>query len=71
MTGWPLRELFDRHAPWVAARLRRTMPAHAVEDALQETFIAVWRGAKATHMRKRTFRNRNWWSERRITRKRL
>lgn len=43
--GLALRELFDRHAPWVAARLRRTMPAHAVEDALQETFIAVWRGA--------------------------
>jgi RNA polymerase sigma-70 factor (ECF subfamily) len=41
-----LKELFDRHAPWVAARLRRAMPAHAVEDALQETFIAVWRGAK-------------------------
>ncbi len=44
--GEALRELFDRHAPWVAARLRRAMPAHAVEDALQETFIAVWRGAK-------------------------
>lgn len=41
-----LRELFDRHAPWLASRLRRTMPAHAVEDTLQETFIAVWRGAK-------------------------
>jgi RNA polymerase sigma-70 factor (ECF subfamily) len=40
-----LRELFDRHAPWVAARLRRAMPADAVEDVLQETFIAVWRGA--------------------------
>ncbi len=41
-----LRELFDRHAPWIAARLRRAMPAHAVEDVLQETFIAVWRGAR-------------------------
>jgi RNA polymerase sigma-70 factor, ECF subfamily len=40
-----LRELFERHAPWVAARLRRTLPADAVEDVLQETFIAVWRGA--------------------------
>lgn len=40
-----LRELFDRHSPWVAGRLRRTMPPDAVEDALQETFIAVWRGA--------------------------
>lgn len=44
--GEALRELFDRHAPWVAARLRWAMPAHAVEDALQETFIAVWKGAK-------------------------
>jgi RNA polymerase sigma-70 factor, ECF subfamily len=41
----PLRELFDRHAPWVAARLRRALPAEAVEDVLQETFIAVWRSA--------------------------
>jgi RNA polymerase sigma-70 factor (ECF subfamily) len=41
----PLRSLFDRHAPWVAARLRRTLPPDAVEDVLQETFIAVWRGA--------------------------
>jgi RNA polymerase sigma-70 factor (ECF subfamily) len=41
-----LRELFERHAPWVAARLRRTLPAHAVEDVVQETFIAVWRGAR-------------------------
>jgi len=40
-----LRELFDRHAPWVAARLRRTLPRDGVEDVLQETFIAVWRGA--------------------------
>jgi RNA polymerase sigma-70 factor (ECF subfamily) len=40
-----LRMLFDRHAPWVAARLRRTLPADAVEDVVQETFIAVWRGA--------------------------
>ena len=40
-----LRELFDRHAPWVAGRLRRVLPVDAVEDMLQETFIAVWRGA--------------------------
>jgi RNA polymerase sigma-70 factor, ECF subfamily len=40
-----LRELFDRHAPWVAGRLRRTLPVDAVEDVLQETFIVVWRGA--------------------------
>jgi RNA polymerase sigma-70 factor (ECF subfamily) len=41
----PLRTLFDRHAPWLAARLRRSLPPDAVEDVLQETFIAVWRGA--------------------------
>ena len=41
----PLRTLFERHAPWVAARLRRVMPADGVEDVLQETFIAVWRGS--------------------------
>jgi RNA polymerase sigma-70 factor (ECF subfamily) len=42
-----LRELFDRHSPWVAGRLRRGMPAGAVEDVVQETFIAVWRGARS------------------------
>jgi RNA polymerase sigma-70 factor (ECF subfamily) len=40
-----LRELFLRHAPWLAARLRRVLPAPSVEDVLQETFLAVWRGA--------------------------
>jgi RNA polymerase sigma-70 factor (ECF subfamily) len=40
-----LRTLFERHAPWIAGRLRRAMPAGAVEDAVQETFLAVWRGA--------------------------
>ena len=40
-----LRELFARHAPWLAARLRAALPAADVEDALQETFLAVWRGA--------------------------
>lgn len=40
-----LRALFERHAPWLAVRLRRLLPPHAVEDVLQETFIAVWRGA--------------------------
>ena len=42
--GAALRELFERHAPWVAARLRRVLPADAVEDVVQETFVAVWRG---------------------------
>ena len=40
-----LRVLFERHAPWVAGRLRRALPVSAVEDVVQETFVAVWRGA--------------------------
>ena len=40
-----LRELFFRHAPWLTARLRGALPAADVEDVLQETFLAVWRGA--------------------------
>lgn len=41
-----LRELFSRHAPMLAARLRVVLPAVDVEDVLQETFIAAWRGAR-------------------------
>jgi RNA polymerase sigma-70 factor (ECF subfamily) len=41
-----LRELFSRHAPWLAARLRAVLPAADVEDVLQETFLGVWRGAR-------------------------
>jgi len=41
-----LRELFARHAPWLAARLRLILPATEVEDVLQESFLAVWRGAR-------------------------
>ena len=40
-----LRALFEHHAPWVAARLRRALPVEAVEDVLQESFLAVWRSA--------------------------
>ena len=40
-----LRELVFRHGPWLAARLRALMPAADVEDVVQETFLAVWRGA--------------------------
>jgi RNA polymerase sigma-70 factor, ECF subfamily len=40
-----LRQLFDRHAPWLAARLRTTLPPSDVEDVLQETFLAVWKNA--------------------------
>ena len=40
-----LRQLFDRHAPWLAARLRQVLPPDDVEDVLQETFLAVWKNA--------------------------
>jgi RNA polymerase sigma-70 factor (ECF subfamily) len=40
-----LRELFLRHAPWLAARLRSALPPPDAEDVLQETFLAVWKGA--------------------------
>jgi RNA polymerase sigma-70 factor (ECF subfamily) len=40
-----LRELFGRHAPWLAGRLRSVLPATDVEDVLQETFLEVWRSA--------------------------
>ncbi len=42
-----LRQLFARHAPWLASRLRRVMPAADVEDVLQESFLAVWRAARS------------------------
>ena len=41
-----LRDLFGRHAPWLAVRLRGSLPAADVEDVLQETFLAAWRGAR-------------------------
>ncbi len=41
-----LRELFLRHASWLAMRLRSELSASDVEDVLQETFLAVWRGAR-------------------------
>ena len=41
-----LRELFGRHAPWLASRLRSVLSAADTEDVLQETFLAVWRGAR-------------------------
>jgi RNA polymerase sigma-70 factor (ECF subfamily) len=41
-----LRDLYARHARWLAVRLRQALPVDAVEDVLQETFVAVWRGAR-------------------------
>lgn len=41
-----LRILHRRHAPWLRARLtRRCADPDAVDDALQDTFMAVWRTA--------------------------
>lgn len=39
-----LRELYDRHAPCLRARLRRRCgDDDVVEEVLQDTFLAVWR----------------------------
>ena len=41
-----LRVLYDRHAPWLVARLqRRTADAGLVTEVVQDTFVAVWKGA--------------------------
>ena len=41
-----LRELHDRHAPWITSRLqRRCADPDVVVEAVQDTFVAVWRGA--------------------------
>ena len=42
-----LRELYDRHAPWLSARLgRRCSDPDVVADALQDCFQAVWTQAR-------------------------
>lgn len=39
-------ELYRRYAPWLAARMRsRCSDAGIVDDVVQETFLAVWRGS--------------------------
>ncbi len=39
-----LRELYDRHAPWLLMRLsRRCSDPTIVEEVVQDTFVAVWR----------------------------
>jgi RNA polymerase sigma-70 factor (ECF subfamily) len=41
-----LHVLYDRHAPWMSVRLlRRCNDRAAVAEVLQDTFVAVWRGA--------------------------
>ena len=44
-------ELLDRrHAPWLAGRLAaRTSSRDLAEEALQDTFLAAWRGARGYH----------------------
>jgi RNA polymerase sigma factor (sigma-70 family) len=42
-----LRELYDRHAPWLSARLtRRCSDPDVVADALQDCFQVVWTQAR-------------------------
>lgn len=41
-----LRELYDRHANWLVARLsRRSADPGMVDEAVQDTFVNVWRRA--------------------------
>jgi RNA polymerase sigma factor (sigma-70 family) len=41
-----LRELYDRHAAWLQARLmRRCNDSEVVADVLQDTFVALWKDA--------------------------
>jgi RNA polymerase sigma-70 factor, ECF subfamily len=41
-----LRVLYERHAPWLALRLaRRCADRGVVDETIQDTFVAVWRGA--------------------------
>lgn len=43
-----LRVLYERHAPWMSVRLvRRCNDQSAVAEVLQDTFVAVWRGASS------------------------
>lgn len=42
-----LRVLYERHAPWLVARLRRrTADPELVTEVVQDTFLAVWQGAR-------------------------
>jgi RNA polymerase sigma-70 factor (ECF subfamily) len=45
-----LELLYRRHAPWLAGRLAvRTSSRELAEEALQDTFLAAWRGARTYH----------------------
>jgi RNA polymerase sigma-70 factor (ECF subfamily) len=44
--GTAVRALYERHAPWLMARLtRRCNDREVVLDVLQDTFVAAWREA--------------------------
>src|SRR3954447_4739205 len=41
-----LRTLYERHAPWISVRLRRRCnDPGLVAEVVQDTFVAVWKGA--------------------------
>ncbi len=43
-----LRDLYERHAPWLQMRLsRRCADPGMVDEVLQDTFVAVWRKPRA------------------------
>jgi RNA polymerase sigma-70 factor, ECF subfamily len=45
-----LELLYRRHASWLAGRLAaRTSSRDLAEEALQDTFLAAWRGARTYH----------------------
>lgn len=45
-----LTELYARHGPWLLLRLsRRCSDAGLVDEVIQDTFLAVWRGASRYH----------------------
>lgn len=42
-----LRALYDRHAAWLLLRLsHRCADPALVEEVVQDTFLAVWKGAR-------------------------
>jgi RNA polymerase sigma-70 factor (ECF subfamily) len=41
-----LKVLYERHSPWIRVRLlRRCNDSEVVAEVVQDTFVAVWRGA--------------------------
>lgn len=42
-----MRELYERHAPWLSTRLmRRCNDREVVMDVIQDTFVAAWQDAR-------------------------